>query len=254
MVYLAGSWYESGTFWTIAIGALATLLGGAVGAWLTNRYSNPKRELHYAWLKNVSLLHTDAGNPNPLSVHHGASVLANPRIVDVLLRNSGKQPITASSFHGGNSIELDLDATIIDVLTVKSMPSTTMAPNYTHSGSVLSVPPSLLVGGQAVTFSVVVDGPAENLALRSPLSDVDPVERSGAGTEPQTPAERRERLKELNYMLNTLGLLVALVGVMVGLIFTMAQFEKWDNRQRQVQKVCDSNPAKHVKLTLDCPD
>ncbi|WP_274559107.1 hypothetical protein [Streptomyces spiramyceticus] len=177
MTELAAPWYATATFWTITVAAIATLLGGGLGgAWLTNKYANPKRKLQYAWLKNVSLLNTAQSATSTLHVQHGGNALRNPRLVDVMLQNPGKKAITASSFHNGDSIKIDLAANVLEVLEIKTQPTTAIAPPVSINGKFVEIAPCLISGGQYVTYSVLVDGDARNPSLRSPLEDIEPEE------------------------------------------------------------------------------
>ncbi|MGN9819371.1 hypothetical protein ACTMUQ_28985 [Streptomyces sp. SD11] len=254
---IASGLFESATFWTILIGAMATLIGAALGAWLTNKYSNPKREIHFAWIQNVSLLDTSTGSGSaPLSVSHGTTVLAKPRIIDVTLHNAGKQAITASSFHAGRPIEIDLDATIIDVLNVKTSPSTSIMPSWVISGNVLEVPPCLLTGGQIVDFSILADGDSGNPIVRSPLTDITPVEvkeRPSLGSF----EERFLKLDVMRDRITQLTLLVTSGGLFFVLAFGFMALRDYQDgsleRRDRLERACDANPSPKVAAALDCP-
>ncbi|MFM9634517.1 hypothetical protein ACKI10_44055 [Streptomyces galilaeus] len=186
------------TFLTISVGLLTAVLGAAVGAWLTNKYNNPKQELKYAWVKNVSLLNASGDGPTALTVAHGGNTLTHPRIVDIRLRNQGTKPITQASFHADMPIQVDLDAAIIDVLSVKSVPSTAIAPRYYLTEGQLMIEPSLLKPNQTVVFSMLVDGAADNLKFQSPLADVDVVEEQTYGYEDVIRSYRRTHARMKN--------------------------------------------------------
>ncbi|MFJ8346048.1 hypothetical protein ACIQ9J_06700 [Streptomyces sp. NPDC094153] len=178
MQLLASAWYQSGAFWTIVVGAVATLVGGVVGAYFNNRFVNPKRELQYQWWKNTSLLETSDPSGSSLRVQHGTTTLTEPRVIDVLLRNVGKKEITASDFHLGKPIEISLDSTIIEVKSVTTEPPTSVVPSVgvSHTNKELLISPCLLVGRQEVFISVVADGPGDErkFSLRAPLIGIDP--------------------------------------------------------------------------------
>ncbi|GGW30772.1 hypothetical protein GCM10010503_02980 [Streptomyces lucensis JCM 4490] len=174
---MAASLLESATFWTVFVGAVTTLVGAVVGAWLSHRYSNPKQQLEFQWRKNTALLEAASG-ASALAVSHSGSALTEPRIIDFFIRNAGKKDITADSFHGGASIEVKLDSKIIEVKGVDNAPDTSAAPSWSISPSQdrLLIAPSLLVGRQEVSFSVIVDGPGDESKFRfiAPLSGVSP--------------------------------------------------------------------------------
>ncbi|MEU1034562.1 hypothetical protein ABZ402_38845 [Streptomyces mirabilis] len=174
--------FESGTFWTIVFSVITALLGAVTGAWSTYRISTRRNRLGYGLTRNVSLLN-DSGNSSSLTVTHGSTVLAKPRLVDVDLRNLSSRDITASSFHGGLSLIIDLDATIIEILDSSTQPPTSILPASAVNGTKLEIPPALLVKRQAVKYTVLVDGETENPSFQCPLVDfdfvdIDRVERS----------------------------------------------------------------------------
>jgi hypothetical protein len=174
---IATSWYESATFWTIFIGALAGISGTALGAWMTNRYANPKHQLEFQWMTNTALLEAASGT-SAMTLQYRGVPLAEPRIIDVNIENASKKDITASSFHADAPIEIFLDSKIIEVKGIGNWPSTSAPPGWSisPSGDRLLILPSLLTGGQEVTFSVIVDGPGDESKFRfiAPLTGVTP--------------------------------------------------------------------------------
>ncbi|MFD3919126.1 hypothetical protein [Streptomyces sp. NPDC058595] len=178
MTLSSPSWLASGTFWQILFSVFTTFLGVVIGAWLTNKYNNPRRELQYQWRKNTPLLETSTSSASNLTVSHGSTPLAEPRVIDVLLRNQGRKEITSSDFHNGDPITVKLDCSIIELKEVHNDPSTSVPPEVTVSSdkTELIVSPSLLVAGQEVVITVVGDGPGneEEFSLRSPLVGVRP--------------------------------------------------------------------------------
>lgn len=174
---LASSWLESGTFWTVAVGAAASILSAAFGAWMANRYNNPKHRLEFQWYKNTSLLEAASGS-GALTVQHGGTALTEPRVIDVSIRNNGKKEITASTFHANQPIEISLDSKIIEVKDIQNEPPTSTPPNWSISpgGDKLLISPSLLVAKQQFKISVVADGPGDESKFRfiAPLIGIEP--------------------------------------------------------------------------------
>ncbi|MFJ2770053.1 hypothetical protein [Streptomyces sp. NPDC087300] len=254
---LASGLLGSATFWTILIGAVATLIGAALGSWLTNKFSNPKREIHFAWIQNVSLLDTPTGGGSaPLSVSHGTTTLAKPRIIDVTLHNAGKQAITASSFHAGRPIELDLDATIVDVLSVKTSPSTSIAPSWVISGKVLELPPCLLASGQIVDFSILADGNSDDPVVRSPLTDVEPVEVKDRPSR-KSFEERFNKLDAVRDQITQVTLLATSVVLLMVFTIGFITFKDYQDgsfeRRDRMEMACASSPSPKVAAALHCP-
>ncbi|MFH8737371.1 hypothetical protein [Streptomyces sp. NPDC017964] len=241
------SWYESGTFWTVSVGAAATILGVVLGAWLTNKFNNPKRRLEYEWRKNTSLLETSSPTGSSLRVQHGTATLAHPRVIDIMLRNSGKKEIVAVDFHAGAPIEIALDCVVVEIKNVATAPSTSLTPavSISPSGRDLLVSPSLLVGGQEVVISVVADGPGDETAwnVRSPLVGIDPkfIER--------VEVDRTDPLRQLSLKFNRIMapytvFMVLLMGIVL-MIQGLVLMDKLDPPPSE--SICRSLSAKDAK-------
>ncbi|MFI7408528.1 hypothetical protein ACIBU0_07655 [Streptomyces sp. NPDC049627] len=241
-------WLESGTLWTVAIGALASILSAVAGAWVSNKYSNPKRELQYQWRKNTSLLETSSSSASSLTVTHGSTPLAEPRVIDVLLRNHGRREITSGDFHNGDPITVKLDCLIVELKGVHSEPPTSIAPLVTVSSSneELLVSPCLLVGGQEVVITVVADGPGDEnkFELRSPLVGMRPPKLiTGPGQE--------EKFQEIKKNAQAAGYFLA--GVAVAMLFLFADDvpDSWKHDpiffdQKGACKLLSEDDAKNV--------
>lgn len=159
------------TFWTITIGAFASLLAAAIGAWMQYRFSNPKREFQFTVVKNDSLLNTGTSDPE-LSVMSGSSPLVKPRIIDLHFKYRGKKSFVADSFHNGDPITFDLDAQIVRKISQANGPETTVEPRTDCTGSKFLIYPSIWRPDQYLDVRILVDGEAQQLDLRAPLADV----------------------------------------------------------------------------------
>ncbi|MFD4621841.1 hypothetical protein [Streptomyces sp. NPDC058475] len=259
MAILSAPWYASSVFWTIFIGAVASILSGVLGAWLANRYNNPKRRIMYGWPKNVSLLETTSSGANPLVISHGtsSSVLTDPRIVDIELRNLDKADIASPMFDNSDPIVFDLDADIVDILETDVQPVTAPMPSWSYSGKQIKIAPSLLKTGQIVTFSVLVDGAADDLKATFPLSGVDPVGINYSDPDWEVRA-RRERVRLEKFMrIYLTGFSVLCV---VGVIFAsglainkeLANSRLRDSEIKNLYCNLDAVPASE-KREADCP-
>ncbi|MGA5508991.1 hypothetical protein [Streptomyces umbrinus] len=153
----ASSWYESGTFWTILFGVVATACAAILGAWATLRAGNPKRRLNYCLRRNIALINNPDQMPISLAVSHGVTSLQNPRLAEVQLWNDGRLDITANDFHNATPIKFDFGAPVVAVLGIDRHPGTAPEPDVTHEGTFLKLNPSLLPRSQSVSISVLVD-------------------------------------------------------------------------------------------------
>lgn len=179
---VATGWYDSG-FWKIAVPAACSLASAAIGVWGGRRLAYPKRRLIYCRRKNISLLNASDQAANALNVTHGGIALQRPRIVEVELKNVGRQDIAATAFHDSDPVTFDLGAMAVAVLDAQSYPQTTTAPKVNTSGQVLEVLPCRLARKQVVVYSVLVDGPLAELGCRSSLIDIDVIEEAAVDEE-----------------------------------------------------------------------
>jgi hypothetical protein len=172
-VLLVTGFYEVGTFWVTATGAVISLGIGLLTAWIALK-SAPKRRLFYGMSDPVALL-TPEGSKHGLEVRRGGQPLSDPRLVDVTLQSSGRQSIDSAIFDQGRPLVLHFGVPIIEVLKADSRPPEQAVPDYQQSGSTLEVGPGVLAARQKITFSVLVDG-QPSFSLISHLSDV-PIRR-----------------------------------------------------------------------------
>ncbi|MFJ4768469.1 hypothetical protein ACIP88_05030 [Streptomyces uncialis] len=170
MTLIASSeWYASSTLWTTVTTSVVALSVGALAAWATLRSTNPKRRLSYHLRENVALLDIET-HAVRLSVSHGDTQLRSPRIVELVVKNSGRRDITSAQFHDGDPIVFDLQSRVVALISV-SAPSTTIAPEPVVDATKLLVGPSLLKSKQEVSYTMLVDGEVEDVRCTAPLTD-----------------------------------------------------------------------------------
>lgn len=172
MMTVSAPWYESGTFWTVFVGAVVAVAVGIFAAYANYRTVNPRRLFTYCPRKNTSLLNASSQVSGAVSVTHGAIQLTNPRVVEIEIKNEGRLAVTAQDFHGGDSVEFEVGAPIVALLESDTVPSHSRVPNHSFSGSVLKIEPSLLSSKQSASFTLLIDGPRAELQCRSSLINV----------------------------------------------------------------------------------
>ncbi|MFB8083897.1 hypothetical protein [Streptomyces sp. NPDC055992] len=173
MGMLAAEWYESDTFWTAA-SVIAAVAVGLGAIWATLRAARPKLRLLFWVCSDTPLLNTSGNDiAGTLTVLHNSVVLTEPRVVEVQLINAGRHDIAASMFHDGDPVCLDLGICIVALLEVSTTSATHRPPAVEVTGNTLTIAPSLLARQQAVTFSLLVDGPSPELSCLASLTDVD---------------------------------------------------------------------------------
>ncbi|GEK04518.1 hypothetical protein [Streptomyces sp. 1-11] len=185
MEKLASKWWESGSWWQFVITILAGLIVGVLGAWAAFRSANPKRRVNWWIQSNTPLFDRPAGDGALLNVTLGSVRLSSPRIVELVISNSGRHDVTAEMFHGAEPIKFDFDHAVAAVLDVASAPEGTLLPQIEtwqelipltggqHQGGLL-LKPSLLRRGQTITVTVLIDGDEKPVrCVQFPLVDVD---------------------------------------------------------------------------------
>ncbi|MDQ0793733.1 hypothetical protein [Streptomyces sp. B1I3] len=186
METLAGQWWENVNVWAIVVAALIALLVGWLSAWATLRAGNPKRKLGWWEQANTPLFAESryAGQSGPLTVQLGNTHLEKPRIIDLVITNSGKRDITAAMFHDGAPLRFSFGAPVLVILEYQSHPAATLGQlidTYADIGSMPTRPPvggvelkpTLLRKGQTVTITVLVDGDRQATSCTDfPLIDV----------------------------------------------------------------------------------
>ncbi|MEV7394889.1 hypothetical protein [Streptomyces sp. NPDC091215] len=185
MEKLATGWWESGSWWQFVITIVASLIVGVLGAWAAFRSANPKRRINWWIQSNTPLFDRPAGDGALLNVTLGSVRLSSPRVVELVISNSGRHDVTAEMFHGAEPIKFDFDHAVAAVLDVASAPEGTLLPQIEtwqeliprtggqHRGGLL-IRPALLRRGQTVTVTVLIDGEEKPVrCVQFPLVDVD---------------------------------------------------------------------------------
>ncbi|MFF5004647.1 hypothetical protein ACFY3G_17660 [Streptomyces phaeochromogenes] len=158
------------------VGIAVTLGVGLLAVWATMRAQNPKLRLGYRLQSSAELLANHGSNG--LSVTHNGTTLTSPHIASIQIVNQGRRDIVGPMF--SSNVEFELGENILALLSSKSSPSTAHTPVATVSGSKLLLPPSHLRKKQAVTYTVLLDGPVSGLTATESLVDVD-VKNAGSG-------------------------------------------------------------------------
>ena len=160
MSYASGHWYTSSVFWSAASAAIATVVIGALTAWVTWRTAYPKRRLYYALDSDTSLL--PAKSIKGVEVRYGDKPLAAPRAVTVVLRNGGRWDIARDTFDG-TPLRLDLSEHIVECLNVSTAPPDQPMPQVTTHGSVLAVEPVKISRRETISVELLIDGASPKL-------------------------------------------------------------------------------------------
>ncbi|MFI6548504.1 hypothetical protein ACIBO9_35200 [Streptomyces prunicolor] len=154
----------SNDFWNTVITVIATLFVGAFGYWATVSVSRPRRLMQWHENLNADLLRVDGA----VTVMSGTATLSEPRLLEIHIKNAGTRDLVVADFvNGDDSLIFDCGAPIVDVLLVKTNPSSTVAPDWQKVNSDLHVKPFFIVKGQSVKFRILTDGPTEKVKLKT---------------------------------------------------------------------------------------
>ena len=132
MIDAAGQWYTSGTFWAAAA-VFVALLVGIPTFWVT---WVPRQRLFYGARPPTPLL-TAGAAIDDLEIRQRGRQLAAPHLVDVTLTARGRRDIPSSAFDQGRPLVFDVGASIVEVLQIRSDPSSALTPPVTCTGSVV---------------------------------------------------------------------------------------------------------------------
>jgi hypothetical protein len=165
-----GQWYASATFWAGAGVIVAVVFG--LGN-LFNQYAvAPRRKLTFGMPVDAPLVSgSDRMGPG-LEVRYTGKPLTDPRILEIHLASRGSRDIPSDVFDQGRPLVLDVGIPIVTVLQSTSVPASAPVPDIETEGQTLKVGPGLIQKGQALTFTVLADGPSAQLTCQSYLINV----------------------------------------------------------------------------------
>ncbi|MEV5415143.1 hypothetical protein [Streptomyces albogriseolus] len=168
---IAESYIGSNDFWNTLIGAFIGLTVGALGAWAAIRSNNPKKSISWEEHSNQSLVPTtSSGAPYPVTVSLGGSSwpLTEARLVELKIRNTGRRDVSADDFTlDDDSLVFDFGAHIAAVLDVAAAPPSAPRPSIDLAGSELKIKKSPILKGQELSLSVLVNGPAQPVSVKT---------------------------------------------------------------------------------------
>ncbi|WP_405479369.1 hypothetical protein [Streptomyces sp. NBC_00009] len=140
----AESYIGSSDFWNTVITVFVTVVAALLAAWATLRSVNPRRRL--VWRQHVnSNLFRDAGAATAIGVSYGQSVVSEPRLVELLVKNAGRRDLQSSDFvNADNSLVFDFGVPVVAVLNSAVQPPTAAPSVTSHTGSELRIHPGLI--------------------------------------------------------------------------------------------------------------
>jgi hypothetical protein len=145
---------------------------GIATVWIGWLAANPTRRLFYSMPTITPLL--NSGHVQGIKVSHNEIVIKAPQVLEVVLTSQGRLDIASSAFDNNIPLQLDVNASILEILAQKSAPNSHGNPKVEIDGASLKIGPSLIGKRQRISYSLLVDGSEPTLSCASsPLIDVD---------------------------------------------------------------------------------
>ncbi|MFF3287231.1 hypothetical protein [Streptomyces sp. NPDC003023] len=165
MVMVAGAWYSNAIFWS-ALAVVVAVGAACLTAWATLRAASPKIRLTYDVRSTVDLL---PGHLN-LAVLHGGVALATPHVVVFDLANQGRRDIEDDMFPNGAALEFSFGRPVVSILGSTTVRGTAATPilELDMAGRA-TLAPTHIPKGQVVSYTLLFDGPVEELSATGSL-------------------------------------------------------------------------------------
>ncbi|MGW0188198.1 hypothetical protein ACWDV7_20835 [Streptomyces sp. NPDC003362] len=173
VVVASGPFWFSGTFWAAA-GVVVGAGVGAAGVYATRRAAFPKRRLVYSF-SSSSLVQRHQRNvsANVLHIRLGERELHNPRLVSLRLENTGRRDISSAQFDQGDPLRIVLGLPVVELVSIAAEPPGALGlipSGWDDHG--MSIRPGRLGAGEAITYTLLVDGDPSFYRLTHALIDV----------------------------------------------------------------------------------
>ncbi|MFD8666228.1 hypothetical protein ACFV1U_12585 [Streptomyces microflavus] len=169
----AGPFWSSETFWAAA-GVFVGASVGAAGVYATRRAAFPKRRLVYSFSSD-SLVQRHQRNvsSNVLHIRLGERELHNPRLVSLRLENTGRRDISSAQFDQGEPLRIILGLPVVELVSMAAEPPAALGliPGDVDDNGI-SIRPGRLGAGEAITYTLLVDGDPSFYRLAHALIDV----------------------------------------------------------------------------------
>ncbi|MFF0270023.1 hypothetical protein [Kribbella sp. NPDC004536] len=162
------------------VGVIAAVVGlplAALATWATIRTIPPKRRLGIE-MTSTRLFTRDkaSGAADRLWISHATfGVLADPTVVRLSIRNTGRAAISSALYDRDTPIKLHLGVKILELLEASNALTTQVGPPAEILDEILLVGPGLIGQQEWLTYELLVDGDP-HLTIEHALIDVEVVE------------------------------------------------------------------------------
>lgn len=169
----SGSFWSSDTFWA-ATGVVVALVVGVAGVYVAYRAALPKRRLVYSFGSSALIQrHQRTVSTQELSIYLGGRPLIDPHLVSLRLENTGRLDISSAQFDQGGSLRVDFGLPVVELVSAVAEPPGAygLMPNDWGAEGV-TIPPGRLGRGEAITYTLLVEGDPSRYQFTHPLIDV----------------------------------------------------------------------------------
>ena len=159
------------------VGVIAAVVGlplAALATWATIRTIPPKRRLGIEMTPTRLFTRDKAsGAADRLSISHATfGVLADPTVVRLSIRNTGRAAISSALYDRDTPIKLHPGVKILELLEASNALTTQVGPPAEIADEILSVGPGLIGQQEWLTYELLVDGDP-HLTIEHSLIDVE---------------------------------------------------------------------------------
>ena len=107
-----------------------------------------------------------------LTVMYNGDLMANPRVIQFRLENTGKRDVARTTFDHETPMSFDFGVKIAAILATSYRPPGMIAPDIALGETVISIGPSLISAGAILEIVLLVDGPCDGVVPTYSLEEV----------------------------------------------------------------------------------
>lgn len=169
----AEHWYTSAALQggiTTILGLL-TLIAAVVALWF-QWFASSRRRLSYEIRTAIPLIQAPAEVSRDLKVVYDGTAIKDPYFIELRLVNTSRKDISSIDFDQEMPIRFEFGIDIVRLLKIALEPDEPRVLNVKMDGSAVEIGPGLLHGHQALSITLLADGPDISIRYSKPLAGV----------------------------------------------------------------------------------
>jgi hypothetical protein len=157
---LASPWYStsSALFW-LTVALLAIAIVTLVVIILTWRSSSLRRRILCSTIWRSHMLSAPKPIKDDLNISYQDKKLEDPYVTTIEISNVGRAPILSEDYTQSRSLQFQLAAPIVTVLSVEHRPESAPPPSIFATGNTFELKPELLVKEEIIRTALLTEGP-----------------------------------------------------------------------------------------------